>query len=112
MIFVGPTFGYHANVRLSVQAVLWSWRPPDTRLFHRDVRQAWFSVYTFAWCEVFESFPGVKPQLYTDNLKCVSGYSAALLRAARFTNLYIGLVGQEAAPEKCVFLSTSWEVSD
>ena len=32
------------------------------------------------------------------------------MRAARFTNLKISLVGQEAAPWKCVLLSTSREV--
>ena len=73
------------------------------------------------WCKALESIPGVRPQLYADNLKCVSGSPAALLSAARFTNLYISLVGQKAAPKKCVFLSTSkdvrsdvkcWAVSD
>ena len=73
------------------------------------------------WCRALESIPGVRPQLYADNLKCVSGSPAALLSAARFTNLYISLVGQKAAPKKCVFLSTSrdtrrdmrcWVVSD
>ena len=73
------------------------------------------------WCRALESIPGVRPQLYADYLKCVSGSPAALLSAARFTNLYISLVGQEAAPKKCVFLSTSkdtrsdmkcWVVSD
>ena len=39
-----------------------------------------------------------------DNLKCVSGSLAALLSAARFTNMKIRLLGQEAAPKKCVFL--------
>ena len=73
------------------------------------------------WCRALESIPGVRPQLYADNLKCVSGSPAALLSAARFTSMYICLVGQEAAPKKCVFLSTSkkvrndmkcWAVSD
>ena len=36
---------------------------------------------------------GVEPQLYADNLKCVSGDTAALLRAARFTVGYVRLVG-------------------
>ena len=58
------------------------------------------------WCRALESIPGVRPQLYADNLKCVSGSPAALLGAAKFTNMYIRLVGQEAAPKKCVFLST------
>ena len=52
---------------------------------------------------------------------CVSDSSAVLHSAARFTDLYITLVGQEAAPKKCVLLSTSgkvrsemknWSVSD
>ena len=50
------------------------------------------------------SIPGVRPQLYADNLKCVSGSPAAFLGAARFSRVYIRLVGQEAAPKKCVFL--------
>ena len=59
------------------------------------------------WCRALESIPGVRPQLYADDLKCVSGFPAALLSAARFTNMYISLVGQKAAPKKCVFLCTS-----
>ena len=50
---------------------------------------------------------GVQPQLYADNLKCVSRDPGFLLRAARFTTGYVRLVGQEPAPRKCVFLSTS-----
>ena len=61
------------------------------------------------WCRALESNPGVRPQLNADNLKCVSESPAALLSAAGFTNMYIRLVGQEAAPKKCVFLGTSME---
>ena len=51
---------------------------------------------------------GIRPQLYADNLKnCVSRDPGLLLRAARFTTGYVRLVGQEPAPSKCVFLSTS-----
>ena len=39
------------------------------------------------WCKALESIPGVRPQLFADNLKCVSGYRAALLSAARFTSM-------------------------
>ena len=49
----------------------------------------------------------VQPQLYADNLKCVSGDPDLLLRVARFTTGYVRLVGQEPAPSKCVLLSTS-----
>ena len=53
---------------------------------------------------------GVQPQLYADNLKCVSHDPDSLLAAARFTTGYVRLVGQEPAPSKCVLLSTSREV--
>ena len=42
------------------------------------------------------------PQLYADGLKCVTIFSDVLLREARHTTKYIGLVGQRAAPRKCV----------
>ena len=49
----------------------------------------------------------VEPQLYADNLKCVSRHLGVHLRAARFTTEYVRLVGQELAPGKCVLMSTS-----
>ena len=73
------------------------------------------------WCRYLAPQGGVQPQLYADNLKCVSRDPGVLLRAARFTTGYVRLVGQEPAPSKCVFLSTSrvvrkdmreWVVSD
>ena len=54
-------------------------------------------------------------------MKCVSRDPQVLFRAAQFTTGYVRLVGQEPAPSKCVFLSTSrvvrkemrgWVVSD
>ena len=42
---------------------------------------------------------------------CVSGSSAALSSAGRFTNLNINLDVLEAAPKKCVPLSTSKKVT-
>ena len=53
---------------------------------------------------------GVQPQLYADNLKCLSRDPELLFRAARFTTGYVRLVGQEPAPSKCVLLSSSREV--
>ena len=50
---------------------------------------------------------GVEPQLYFDNLKCVSRDPDLLSIAAWFTTGYVRLVGQELAPSKCVLLSTS-----
>ena len=59
------------------------------------------------WCGYLAAQEGVEPQLYADNLKCVSGDPDLLLRAARFTTRYVRLAGQEPAPSKCVLLSTS-----
>ena len=59
------------------------------------------------WCRHLETFRGVKPQLYADNLKCVSSDDDDLSEAARFTNTYIRLVGQAPAPSKCILPSTS-----
>ena len=53
---------------------------------------------------------GFQPQLYADNLKCLSRDPGVLKRAARFTAGYVRLVGQEPAPSKCVLLSTSREI--
>ena len=64
---------------------------------------AWY----FPWCRYLAAQEGVEPQLYADNLKCFSRDPDVLLRAARFTTGYVGLVGQELALSKCVLLSTS-----
>ena len=73
------------------------------------------------WYSYLGSQVGVQPQLYADNLKCVSREPEVLLSAARFTTGYVLLVGQEPAPCKCVLMSTSrvvrsnmrgWIVSD
>ena len=62
------------------------------------------------WCRYLAAHGGVRPQLYADNLKCVSQDPDLLLSAARFTTGYVRLVGQELAPSKCALLSTSREV--
>ena len=49
----------------------------------------------------------VTPQLYADNLKCVSSRPEQLFRAAQFTYAYVRLVGQEPAPSKCILMSKS-----
>ena len=54
------------------------------------------------WCRYLGAQVGVQPQLYADNIKCVSRDPGVLLRAARFTTGYVRLVGQEPAPSKCV----------
>ena len=62
------------------------------------------------WCRYLSAQVGVQPQLYADNLKCLSRSPELLLHAARFTTKYVRLVGQEPAPSKCILLSTSREV--
>ena len=59
------------------------------------------------WCRYLSAQVGVQPQLYADNLKCVSRDPDLLLHVAWFTTKYVRLVGQEPAPSKCVLLSTS-----
>ena len=61
-------------------------------------------------CRYPDAQERVEPQLYADNLKCVSGDPGLLMRAAQFTTGYVRLVGQEPAPSKCVLLSTSGAV--
>ena len=46
--------------------------------------------------------PGIKPQLYADNLKCSAVCPNALFGAARFTARYVRSVGQDVSPGKCV----------
>ena len=62
------------------------------------------------WCRYLSAQVGGQPQLYVDNIKCVSRDPDLLLSAARFTTGYVRLVGQEPAPSKCVLPSTSREV--
>ena len=79
-------------------------------------------AFFLPWCWYLGAQEGVQPQLYADNLMCVSWDLGVLLRTARFTAGYVWLVGQEPAPRKCVLLSTSqgcpewicvdWVVSD
>ena len=73
------------------------------------------------WCRHLGELLDVSPQLYADNLKCVSTRPEQLLRAAQFTSAYVKLVGQEPAPSKCILMSTSavvrqemkeWVISD
>ena len=45
------------------------------------------------WCRYLHELPDVTPQLYADNLKCVSSQPEQLLRAAWFTSACVRLVG-------------------
>ena len=74
--------------------------------FLRAAPLAWFFIVALClpWCRYLEAVPGISPQLYDDYLKCISSSPEALFSAARFINLYISLVAQEAAPRECVLL--------
>ena len=58
------------------------------------------------WCRYLSEQHGVTPKLYAENLKCTTTDGQSLLTEARFTDLNIRAVGQEASPRKCVLLST------
>ena len=77
---------------------------PQGLSFKHDVHCCFVSAHGVG---ILSAQVGVQPQLYADNLKCVSRNPDLLLNAARFTAGYVRLVGQEPAPSKCVLLSTS-----
>ena len=103
-------FEYHSHVRLrfTLAAGLGQpWTRDGGILQGCSLSIMCFVALYLPWCRYLGGQYGVEPQLYADNLKCVSGDPAALLRAARFTVGCVRLVGQEPAPRKCVLMSTS-----
>ena len=106
-------FEYHAHVRLRFKLAAGLGEPwtRDGGIPQGCPLSMMFIVALYLpWCRYLSAQVGVEPQLYADNLKCVSGDPDLLLNAARFTTGYVRLVGQEPAPSKCVLLSTSREV--
>ena len=106
-------FEYHAHVRLRLKLALGLGEPwtRDGGIPQGCPLSMMFIVALFLpWCRYLAAHGGVQPQLYADNLQCVSRNPDLLLHAARFTTQYVRLVGQEPAPSKCVLLSTSREV--
>ena len=106
-------FEYHAHVRLRFKLASglgqsWTW---DGGIPQGGPLSVMFIVALYLpWCRYLSAQVGVQPQLYADNLKCVSRDPDLLLSAARFTTKFVRLVGQEPAPSKCVLLSASGEV--
>ena len=90
-------FEYHAHVRLRCKLAA-GLGEPWTR--DGDIPQGcplsmMFIVPLYLpWSWYLAAQEGVEPQLYADNLKCVSRNPGLLLRAARFTTGYVRLVGQ------------------
>ena len=106
-------FEYHAHVRMRFKLASGLGAPwtRDGSVPQGCLLSMMFIVALYLpWCRNLFAQVGVQPQLYRDNLKCVSRDPDLLLAAARFTTGYVRLVGQEPAPSKCVLLSTSREV--
>ena len=103
-------FEYHARVRLRFKLASGLGEPwtRDGGIPEGCPLSMMFTVALYLpWCGYLAAQEGVEPQLYADNLKCVSRDPDFLLRAAGFTTGYVRLVGQERAPSKCVLMSTS-----
>ena len=49
------------------------------------------------WCRYLSCQEGVAPHLYADSLNCTTTVEDALLRAVRFSDLYLRAVWQEAS---------------
>ena len=106
-------FEYHAHVRLRFKlasSLGESWTRDGGIPQGCPLSMMFVVALYLPWCRYLAAQGRVQPQLYADNLKCVSTDSGLLLNAARFTTGYVRLVGQEPAPSKCVFLSSSREV--
>ena len=108
--FRNAYFDYHAHVRLRFKLASGLGEPGtrDGSIPLGCPLSMMFIVGLYLpWCRYLAAPQGVEPQLYADNLKCVSRDPHLQVRAARFTTGYVLLVGQEPAPSKCVLLSTS-----
>ena len=98
-------FEYHAHVRLRFKLAAGLGEPwtRDGGIPQGCPLSMMFIVALYLpWCRYLSAQVGVEPQLYADNLKCISRDPELLLSAARFTTGYVRLVGQEPAPSKCV----------
>ena len=105
-------FDYHAHVRLRFKLTCGLGEPwtRDGGMPQGCPLSMMFIVALYLpWCRYLAAHGGVQPQLYADNLKCVSRDPDLLLNAARFPTDYVRLVGQEPASSKCFLLSTSRE---
>ena len=102
-------FEYHAHVRLRFKLASGlgeSWTRDGGIPQGCPLSMMFIVALCLPWCRYLAALGRTRPQLYADNLKCVSSDPCLLLRAARFTTGYVRLVGQEPAPSKCVILST------
>ena len=78
-------FEYHSHVRLRLKLAAGLGQPwtRDGGIPQGCPLSMMFTVALYLpWCRYFGAQEGVQPQLYADNLKCVSGDRGVLLRAA------------------------------
>ena len=117
-------FQYHARVRIRFKLAAClgeSWTGMEGFHMGCPLSMMFIVALFLPWCRYLGELPDVSPQLYADNLKCVSTMPEQLLRAAQFTSTYVKLVEQEPAPSKRILMSTSavvrqemreWVISD
>ena len=100
-------FEYHAHVRLRFKLASGlgqSWTLDGVIPQGCPLSMMFIVALCLPSCRYLGAQVGVQPQLYADDLKCVSRDPEVLLGAARFTTGYVRLVGQEPAPSKCVLI--------
>ena len=103
-------FEYHAHVRFRFKLASGlgqSWTRDGGIPQGCPLSMMFVVALCLPWCRCLSAQVGVRPQLYADNLECLSRSPDLLLHAAKFTTGYFVLVGQEPVPSKCVLLSTS-----
>ena len=94
--FRNAYFEYHAKVRLRFKLAAGLGEPwtRDGGIPQECSLSMMFIVALYMpWCRYLSEMPDVSPQLYADNLKCVSSQPEQLLRAAQFTSAYVSMSG-------------------
>ena len=108
-------FEYHAHVRLRFKLAAGLGEPwtRDGGIPQGCPLSMMFIVALYLpWCRYLSSQVGVEPQLYADNLKCVSRDPDLLLSAARFTTGYVRLFSQEPLSQEGDRWSVNFDVRD
>ena len=85
-------FEYHAHVRLRFKLASGlghSWTRDGGIPQGCPLSMMFIVALYLTWCGYLAAQVGVQPQLYADNLKCVSRSPELLLHAARFTAKYV-----------------------
>ena len=97
-------FEYHAHVRLRFKLAAGLGEPwtRDGGIPQECLLCIMFIVALYLpWCRFLAAQEGVQPQLYADNLKCLSRDLGVLWRAARFTVGMLGWLARSRPQEVC-----------